>query len=331
LGLAHEEQSGFSSELTDAAEAVAADLGWHPIRVNNAADEAASDVVLAIGNVRLFPDLLSRPKAALRVLWHGETLPRHTPESGGAIHRLLPTGRLLDSLFAVAPAARGVDSLARGREQAAMVREPVANLALLRRAVPAFDRIVIDAFDRAEGAIAAGITVEVVPYGYHESYAGPLTSGGERPIDALLLGHLVGNHGRRQRLLGNLSRQLADRGIELRSTTAGSYGMARYEQLKRTKVVIDIHRLPGNSPGFRFMVAAAAGAALVSEPLARAEPLVPGVHYREAATDRIADAVAELLANEPERQRLVAAAQNLLSTDLAMSVVLPRVLHGLAP
>ena len=94
-------------------------------------------------------------------------------------------------------------------------------------------------------------------------------------------------------------------------------------------MVVDIHRLPGNNPGFRFIVASAAGAALVSEPLARPEPLVPGVHYVEAHEDEMAEAVAALLANEPARRGLVEAAQALLSGELQMTRVLPRVLHGL--
>lgn len=329
LGLAEERQSGFSAELMRGVEASAAELGWGHVRVNDAQQEASCDVLLAIGNVRLFPDLLRRRKAAARVLWHGEILPRPTDESGSTIHSLLPTGRLLDTVFAVAPGAERVTALRHRREQAAIVREPLANLKLLQRAFPAFDRVVVDSHDRAEGALRAGLPVSVVPYGYHESYAGPLQAAGDRPRDALLLAHMVGRHGRRQRLVALLERQLAERGYALTRLTSGTYGRRRSEILGRTRVVVDIHRLPGNYPGFRFIVASAAGAALVSEPLARPEPLIPGVHYVEAREDGMANAVAALLADEAARLRQVEVAQALLSGELHMSRVLPKVLDGL--
>lgn len=73
-----------------------------------------------------------------------------------------------------------------------------------------------------------------------------------------------------------------------------------------------------------FVVAAAAGAALLSEPLHRPEPLEPGVHYLEAPSTQMAQSVADLLADEPRRLRIVEAAQSLLASDLHMRNVLPR-------
>jgi len=331
LGVAVEDQSGFSAELTDAAEMAAAELGWRHRRVDTGADEEAVDVVLAIGNVRLFPDLLRRPKSARRVLWHGETLPRPTAESGTRVHQLVPTGRLLDTGFSALPGARRSEPLMRLREQAAIVREPLANLRLLEKWSGAFDRIVIDSRDRAEGAIRAGLDVTVVPYGYHESYAGPFDATSEdRPIGALLLAHLVGRYGRRQRLVAELERSFDARQIALTKVTRGTYGAERGALLRQARVVIDVHRVPGNHPGFRWIVASAAGAVVVTEPLASPEPLVRDVHYVEAKADEMPDAVAEILADEPRRKRIVDASQSLLATDLAMCRVLPRVL-GVAP
>jgi hypothetical protein len=324
LGVAEEDQSGFSEELTAAAEAAAEELGWSHRRINTATDEAAVDCVLAIGNVRLFPDLLARSKTARRVLWHGETLPRPTAESGTRLHRVMPTGRLLDTAFTVAPPSQRSASLVKLREQAAIVREPLANLKLLQKSAPAFDRIVIDSRDRAEGAIGAGLKVAVVPYGYHESYAGPLDkTGSARPIGALLLAHLVGRYGRRQRVVEQLERNFDARQIPLTKVISGTYGAERGALLRQARVVIDVHRVPGNHPGFRWIVASAAGAALVTEPLAYPEPLVPGVHYVEATAEAMPEAVERLLADEPARRRVIDAAQELLATDLHMKHQLP--------
>lgn len=328
LGVAEENQSGFSAELMVGVEAAAGELGWLTRRVNTGRDEAECDVVLAIGNASLFPDLVRRPKQAARVLWHGETLLRPAAESGGAVHRWLPTGRLLDIFFGAAPFARRAERLVRARERAAMVREPLANLRVLRQTSRAFDRIVIDAHDRAEGAIRAGLAVEVVPYGYHPSFAGPFVAGGERTIDVVLLGHLVGRHGRRQRLLAEVERDLASRGVNIRRITSGTYGRERAAILAQARILIDLHRVPGNHPGFRFIVAAAAGAAVVSEPLHRPDPLVPGMHHVEAPAGELVAVIAQLLDDEPRRQRIVEAAQSLLATELHMGTVLPSVVGG---
>jgi len=318
LGVAEEDQSGFSAELTEAAEATAEELGWGRDRVNTAVHEDGVDVVLAIGNVRLFPDLLARPKRARRVLWHGETLPRPTAESGTRLHEVMPTGRLLDAAFSVVPPTQKSESMVRLREQAAIVREPLANLRLLEKAAPAFDRIVIDSRDRADGALRAGLDVAVVPYGYHASFAGPLTSAGDRPIGAVLLAHLVGQYGRRQRVVESLERRFDERHIGLIKVTSGMYGPERGALLRQARVVVDVHRIPGNHPGFRWIVAAAAGAVLISEPLSAPQPLVPGVHYVEAAADDMPDVVEHFLNDEAARARIVEAAQQLLSTDLLM-------------
>lgn len=324
LGLAGERQVGFSAEVALAVRAVAEEWGWSAPRVDTLDDERATDVVVAIGDVRNFPDLIRRSRGARRVLWHGETLPRRIPGAGGMVHELLPTGRFLDVVARIVPAVKSRPSFRSWREQAAIVREPMKNLRDLRRARSAFDRIVIDSEDRAEGARAAGIPVAVVPYGYHERIGGPFHSLGERDTQVLVLAHMVG--GRRPRLLAGIETRLANHGIEVERVSAGIYGPERTRLMRRARVVLDIHRMPGNWPGFRFMVAAAAGAALVTEPLRNPPPLVADEHYVEAPAELLADALLSLLADEPRRRRLVEASQQLLAGNLAMASVLPRLL-----
>lgn len=321
---------GFATDVANGIAAVADEWGWSHHVVNDEAEEAATDVVVAVGNVSIFPDLVRRAHAARRILWHGEILPRPTDESGGRIHELLPTGRVLDVAGGALPFLRRSPAFVRWREQAAIVREPQANLRELRRHAGAFDRVVIDSRDRAAGAIAAGLTVEVVPYGYHEVYAGALRQGGERPIKAIWMAHLVGRIGRRQRLMADVKAELAKMQIDLARFPTGTYGSVRNGILGQSRIVIDIHRLPGNHPGFRFIVATAAGAALVTEPLADPWPLVPGVHYVEATAAEMAEAVRSLLDDESRRRRMVEAAQQLISTELHMRTILPPVL-GTSP
>ena len=321
IGLAHEGLYGFLRELADAVMVVARDMGSEARDVSTAAEEAEVDVVLAIGSVFLYPDLVARPRTARRVLWYTEPLPRMTGSSGG-IHDLLPTGRLLDVSRRVLPPLARTAAWRRWREKAANVREPMHNLVQLRRHAAAFDRIVIDAHARARGAIAAGIPVDVVPFGYHPAFAGPIGATVLRDIPVVALGN-VDPIARRYRITAALEDGLARSGVELARIDGRVYGPARRAMLERTQVLIDIQRIPGNYPLYNFLLAAAAGAALVTEPLLRPEPLVPGVHYVEADAFGLAQAALDLLADEPRRLRMVEAAQALLTTDLDLRRTLP--------
>ncbi len=324
LGLADEGLWGFLRELADAVMLTARDMGAETRSINDATDEAQVDVVLAIGSVFLYPALVRRPRVARRVLWHVEPLPRMTDERAG-IHGLLPTGKLLDlSRKAVPPLGRTA-AWRRWREKAANIREPLSNLVQLRRHARAFDRIVIDTHVRAQGAHEAGLPVEVVPFGYHPAYAGPIGATGLRDLDVVALGN-VDHIARRYRIVAALEADLAGSNVPLTRISGHVYGPQRRALLERARVSVDIHRIPGGYPLYNFILASAAGAALVTEPLTRPEPLVPGVHYMEAAASELGAAARALLADEPRRLRMVEAAQALLAQELDLRRTLPRAL-----
>jgi hypothetical protein len=210
----------------------------------------------------------------------------------------------------------------RWREEAANVREPLTNLVQLRRHASAFDRIVIDAQSRAEGAFAAGLAVDVVPFGYHPTYAGPIGAFGPRDIDVVALAN-VSRIARRHRILGAVEHELARARIGVTRIGGHVYGGERRRALERARVSLDVHRIPGGYPLYNFILASAAGAALVTEPLIKPAPLVAGVHYVEAEASDLARAVRELLADEPRRLRMVEAAQALLTGELDLRRTLP--------
>jgi hypothetical protein len=257
------------------------------------------------------------------VLWHFEPLPKPIRGPADRVHRALPTGKILDIAGAVLPPLKRTAGWRSWREEAANVREPMTNLDWLRRYGPAMDRIVIDTDARGEGARDAHIPFDVVPFGYHPSYAGELADpSSNRDIAALTLAN-ISPLARRHRLVAGIAADLAQSGIELVQAPDHTYGADRRAILQRTRVVVDVHRLPGSHPLFRFVLSAAAGAALISEPLRQPQPLVPGVHYVEADTADLAQATRDLLADEPRRRRLVEAAQALLVSDLNLHRTLP--------
>ena len=56
----------------------------------------------------------------------------------------------------------------------------------------------------------------------------------------------------------------------------GVWGHDREVLLRRTRVVLDVHRIPGNFVGLRLLLSLAAGAALVTEPMTDPYPFMPG-------------------------------------------------------
>ncbi|MEA2677051.1 MAG: hypothetical protein QOJ81_1192 [Chloroflexota bacterium] len=322
IGIAHETCFGFLRELGEAVMDIARESGRDARDVDSADDEAGVDLVLAIGSVHLYPDLVARPRSARRILWHTEPLPRTTAPSRSGVHQWLPTGRILDISRAALPSLERSAAWRCWREQAANVREPLTNLAQLRHHAAAFDRIVIDAHSRAEGAFEAGLHVEVVPFGYHSTWAGPIGASGQRDIEIVAMGN-VSPIARRLRILTALEDELSRSNIKVSRISGHVYGAARRSALERARVSIDIHRIPGGYPLYNFILASAAGAALLTEPLIKPAPLVAGVHYVEAEAADLARAARDLLADEPRRLRMVEAAQQLLRTDLDLHRTLP--------
>lgn len=325
LGLAVGRRGPFVREISSGVRAAAADFGWNVTDVRDGQDEGGCDVVLAIGNPSIYPELVRRPKRSRRVLWHAEPLFSRMP-GVARVHEYLPTGRLIDFAAGIVPALARNARFRGWREDAAIVREPLANLVWLRRTAHAFDRIVMDSHGRARSASAAGLAVDVVPLGYHAAYAGALSADTVRDVDVLFFGRYISRFSRRQELLERLRSELQQRDTILEVVTGNLYGLDRRRALSAARIVVDFHRIPGNIAWHRFILASAAGAAVVTEPFDSPWPLEPGVHYLESSAARMADTIAHLLDDETARRRLVAAAQALLAGEMHMARVLPRVL-----
>lgn len=324
LGIARERQGTFAREMSAGVAAAATELGWSVTDVEGARGESDCDVLLAIGNPSIYPDLVRRTRRCPRVLWYAEPLYRRLP-GVGRVHEYLPTGRLLDIAAATIPGFVQSPRFRDWRENAAVAREPLNNLATLRRTAHAFDRIVMDSHGRAKSASEAGLQVDVVPLGYHAAYAGPLVAGGARDVDVLFFGRFINHFSRRRPALEQLRTELQQRKATLFVVTGDLYGLERRRALSATRIVADLHRIPGNLAWQRFILASAAGAAVVTEPIDNPLPFQRGVHYLESPAAEMADMLCGLLADEKRRGELVAAAQALLATEMSMARVLPRV------
>jgi hypothetical protein len=331
LGLALEQTSPLAAELIAALEAAAHDAGLPVLHVRTADDERRVAQVIAIGHPWMYPDLLARARSARRTLWYGEWLPpidSSDPGEKRALWQRLPHGRRLDAAARAAldvmlrasasvriPRLEG--ALLRVKERAAIVREGERHLQELAAGAPAFDDVVVTSRDKAAGAARAGVSARVVPYGYHPRLCGALEDpSAPRDIPVLFLGGLATRGFRRGRILAQLQRECP---WPIEVVHAGLHGAARHGLLRRVRVVIDIHRVPGNSAMLRWLHTSAAGAALVTEPLLDRGPLINGEHIIEAHEAHLRDAVESLLRHDDLRIAVAERSQSLLRGPLTMS------------
>jgi hypothetical protein len=314
-----------SSELMDAVLAGAAELGRDACVVRPGDDQSGLGTLLGVGDPDSFLPVFAGPRGCRRVIWVSEPLLLRDEPSGGPLthaarsplmdHLRVPLRALKDAPLPK-PLARLRASATVEHQRARHVRE----LAWLTRVV---DRVVVTSRDRRAALLEYGLNADAVPFGYAAATAGPMTPPdvGTRDLDFVSLGVLHARMADRRAIVRRW------RVEEPRLTVLdGVWGEERGDLLRRTRVVLNVGRTPGNFVGLRLVLAIAAGAVVVSEPMTDPFPFVAGVHFVEAPLDGLLDAARELCADEPRRRRIAEAGQQLLTSDLTMANCLRRAL-----
>ena len=161
-----------------------------------------------------------------------------------------------------------------------------------------------------------------------------------RDIDMLFMGSL---DPRRGRALASLASVLWDRNSELRlfpfdkPVTPGTpgvvFGEAKYELLRRAKVLVNIHRdrsthlPPGTTPPayfewVRMVETMANGCVVLTEPSDGFGPLVAGVHFIEAEVGEMRDELIQLLSDPERLQAMSEAARAAVTDELSLAASL---------
>jgi hypothetical protein len=193
---------------------------------------------------------------------------------------------------------------------------------LVQQGLP--DLLVVSTPGRREFLAERGITAYWVPLGYHPSQHGhPM--GLVREVDVLFLGAL--EIPRRSRLI----RRLRRRGVDL--LTMGSWsdpacwGENRTRLLNRTKILLNIHRYPGELSGLRLILGMANKALVISEPMYSPGHYVPGTHYVSATIEEMPQAIDYYLTHDEERGRIVDEGHRLVSQEVTLAQSVSRILE----
>jgi hypothetical protein len=167
------------------------------------------------------------------------------------------------------------------------------------------DRLVVTTRGRQDFLAEHGIPSEWIPLGYTPAHGRPL--GLERDIDVLFLGTM--KVPRRRKIIQRLT------SLGLRVAVRGDWrdpacwGEARTELLNRTRILLNFPRTAGEMSGLRFLLGISNQAMVLSEPLYRPDPYIPGRHFVSAAIDELPDVAHHYLQNESERLEITSAAE----------------------
>ena len=166
------------------------------------------------------------------------------------------------------------------------------------------DAVATTTAGRAERFAEVGVDAAWVPLPVERHTYADL--GLERDIPVLFLGAMTVP---RRRLI---ARRLKRAGVDL--TAVGDWkdqrfwGEERTRLLNRAVITLNLNRFPGNFPDVRFNLGAANRSMIVSEPVHRPDPYVAGETHVEAETGDLPEVLAQWLADDAGRERLVSAA-----------------------
>lgn len=188
------------------------------------------------------------------------------------------------------------------------------------------DILVAATVGRREFLSERGITAEWVPLGYESSYGRDL--GLRRDLDVVFLG--ARDVLRRNRFL----RRLRQEGILLQAV--GNYDdptcwrEQRTLLLNRTKILLDFARTPGEFPDLRLILGMANKALVISEPMYRPDPFMPGRHCISASIDEMSEKIRYYLTHEEERDAISEQAHRFINDDVTMERSVSRILDLIA-
>lgn len=166
------------------------------------------------------------------------------------------------------------------------------------------------------------LPVVEIPIGYHPFFGEQL--GLRRDIDVVFLG--TQRDRRRRKWIARLAKELGEMRLQF-IVKDGSpqrgylFDLQRTLLLNRTKIMLNVMRQPWDDAIHRFLLAAANGALLLSEPIHEEStgPLQAGVHFVECRLEEMAHKAKEYLEAPAKREGITENAGNLVRSELTMT------------
>ncbi len=279
----------------------------------------AFDVVLILENPGWFPkalgDLEGLPatERPLLVVWHWEPLP--LPKASAVSQPML--------------SAREIAKVLLRDERATDVYTNLNTLRRLhRKGWP--DLLLVSSLAWQESLAECGIPAHWVPYGYEigDGNGSPSSTGHPRDIEALFLGAL--EVPRRQKILKDLQR----RGVKLLAKGSWfekeTWGGGRTELINRSQTFLNIQRYPREIGAHRLILGMANRSLVVSEPIYRPAPFLPGEHFVEAEVAEMPEVIRYYQEHPDERARIVDQAYRFVTEEVRMEAAVSRILTLIA-
>lgn len=159
-----------------------------------------------------------------------------------------------------------------------------------------------------------GVDIDFIPIGYHPAMGENLQL--ERDIDVLFLGRI--NSKRRAAILQKLNKELTAENVKLKIVDKDCYGNERTQLLNRTKISLDLPRVPWDFGAVRFLISMSCCAMVVSEGNCPKEPYIKDVHYVQAKDSDLTTTILSYLRNEQHRHRITRDAYNYVTKEITL-------------
>ena len=110
--------------------------------------------------------------------------------------------------------------------------------------------------------------------------------------------------------------------------TTRYWGEERTQLVNRARIFLNVSRHPGQFSGERLVIGMANRALVLSEPIYRPAPFVPGEHYLEAESEAWPELIESQLADEEARRRVADAGHAFVTNELTYERSVERVLEA---
>jgi hypothetical protein len=339
--------------IRDFAEMIVAELKQMDLYAEVVADGdpriRQTKAIILLGEVGIFPasfDILKSEggNAPLSILWHTEQLPpmglsgqaeiiaerlvRYCDKTSGLFRgkasSMLPfknamrdlvmnhlARKLRNEIQNIVGSLNDYDLHVRGLLD---IFRPYISLKQLSAAnLPSY--IFVTTSGRQEFFDSKNIKSYLLPVGSHRGWGYVLEK--QRDIDVVFLGYM--GSGKRQRtnrlrIITETAAKLEHHGHHVKIIEHSCFGEGRAELLNRTKIVLDVARVPWDLPGMRLMMSMACGALVVTSYMGNPYPFIDGKHLVQSPSEQLANRILYYLEHEDRRSKIAISAKQHLET-----------------